>query len=66
MLEFLKDLRTRVVTGMVGGSDLKKQKEQLGDDGELTDDIWGVYAWLCLALLVCTEQWRHRGRAFTL
>eukprot|EP00177_Eucheuma_denticulatum_P008031 GFKZ01014623.1.p1 GENE.GFKZ01014623.1~~GFKZ01014623.1.p1 ORF type:complete len:250 (-),score=55.42 GFKZ01014623.1:203-952(-) len=32
MIEFLKELRSKVVIGMVGGSDLKKQKEQLGDD----------------------------------
>ncbi|CAG8573183.1 12546_t:CDS:2, partial [Ambispora leptoticha] len=31
MLEVLKDLRKHVVIGFVGGSDLKKQKEQLGD-----------------------------------
>lgn len=31
MLEFLKELRRKVVIGMVGGSDLKKQREQLGD-----------------------------------
>lgn len=30
MLEFLKELRKKVVIGMVGGSDLKKQYEQLG------------------------------------
>lgn len=30
MLEFLKELRKKVVIGMVGGSDLKKQREQLG------------------------------------
>lgn len=32
MIQFLKELRSKVVIGMVGGSDLKKQKEQLGDD----------------------------------
>lgn len=31
MLHFLKELRSKIVVGMVGGSDLKKQKEQLGD-----------------------------------
>lgn len=31
MLDFLKQLRKKVVIGMVGGSDLKKQYEQLGD-----------------------------------
>lgn len=31
----LKDLRQKIVIGVVGGSDLIKQKEQLGDDGAL-------------------------------
>lgn len=31
MLLFLKNLREKVVIGMVGGSDLKKQREQLGE-----------------------------------
>lgn len=31
MLEFLKELRNKVIIGMVGGSDLKKQREQLGE-----------------------------------
>lgn len=31
MLAFLKELRSKLVIGMVGGSDLRKQKEQLGD-----------------------------------
>lgn len=31
MLDFLKQLREKVFIGMVGGSDLKKQREQLGD-----------------------------------
>jgi phosphomannomutase len=30
--EFLKDLRTKTLTGFVGGSDFSKQKEQLGDN----------------------------------
>lgn len=34
MIEFLKELRKVTHIGMVGGSDLVKQKEQLGDDGE--------------------------------
>lgn len=33
MLEFLKELRKKVVIGFVGGSDLKKQQEQLGEKG---------------------------------
>lgn len=32
MIEFLKELRKVTHIGMVGGSDLVKQKEQLGDD----------------------------------
>jgi len=31
-MEFIKQLRGRVLIGVVGGSDLKKQQEQLGDD----------------------------------
>lgn len=31
-MEFLKSLRGRIKIGMVGGSDLVKQKEQLGED----------------------------------
>lgn len=31
MIDFLKKLRKKVVIGMVGGSDLKKQQEQLGE-----------------------------------
>lgn len=37
MLEMLRELRKRVVVGVVGGSDLVKQKEQLGDDGSFSD-----------------------------
>jgi hypothetical protein len=32
MAQALKDLRKKVVIGFVGGSDLVKQKEQLGED----------------------------------
>lgn len=32
MMEFMKDLSTRVTVGIVGGSDLDKQQEQLGKD----------------------------------
>jgi phosphomannomutase len=32
LLAFLRTLRSQVYIGMVGGSDLKKQREQLGDD----------------------------------
>ncbi|CAM9303638.1 unnamed protein product, partial [Laminaria digitata] len=33
MVEFIKTLRERITIGVVGGSDLPKQKEQLGDSG---------------------------------
>lgn len=33
MLAYLEALKGAVVTGMVGGSDLPKQLEQLGDGG---------------------------------
>jgi len=32
MIEFLKELRKKVVVGTVGGSDFAKAKEQLGDN----------------------------------
>lgn len=32
MRSTLKELREKVVVGFVGGSDLAKQKEQIGDD----------------------------------
>jgi hypothetical protein len=35
--EYLKQLRTRCTTGVVGGSDLAKQMEQLGDTPSLMD-----------------------------
>lgn len=34
-LALLRELSARVTIGMVGGSDLAKQKEQLGEDGAL-------------------------------
>lgn len=34
MQQFLQRLRARVRVGVVGGSDLNKIKEQLGEDGE--------------------------------
>jgi phosphomannomutase len=42
MIEFLKQLRKKVVIGTVGGSDLPKQKEQLGDN--VTDMFDFVFA----------------------
>ena len=35
MKEFLKRLKERVDVGIVGGSDLSKQQEQLGDNSEI-------------------------------
>jgi phosphomannomutase len=32
MLAILKELRKKVVVGFVGGSDLPKQKEQIGEN----------------------------------
>ncbi len=32
---FMKDLKKRITVGIVGGSDLKKQMEQLGESGTL-------------------------------
>lgn len=34
MVEFMAKLRERITVGVVGGSDLPKQKEQLGESGE--------------------------------
>lgn len=39
MAEFLQKLRARVRVGVVGGSDLDKIKEQLGDDGETRTSV---------------------------
>jgi hypothetical protein len=35
MLEFIQAMRSKVVVGVVGGSDLVKQQEQLGANGAL-------------------------------
>lgn len=39
MAEFLEKLRSRVRVGVVGGSDLTKIQEQLGDDGETRTSV---------------------------
>ena len=36
-LTFLKELREKIAIGVVGGSDLVKQKEQLGDSPNMFD-----------------------------
>jgi len=38
MLKFLKDLGEKISVGIVGGSDLIKIREQLGEDGAHTFD----------------------------
>jgi phosphomannomutase len=38
MKQALADLRKKVVVGFVGGSDLSKQKEQLGENGKSFQD----------------------------
>lgn len=40
MLAFLQDLRKRVSVGIVGGSDLNKIREQLGDQAEKEYDFF--------------------------
>lgn len=61
MKEFLEKLSTRVRVGVVGGSDLSKIKEQLGDDGEeplywfLQTDL----VVLVLMVLVCQSSRRR-------
>ncbi len=37
---FMKELRQRVTVGVVGGSDFKKQLEQLGESGTY---VWDYY-----------------------
>jgi len=37
VIEILNKLRKKVVIGFVGGSDLSKQKEQLGPNGMFID-----------------------------
>lgn len=49
ILEFLKTLRKKVYIGMVGGSDLVKQKEQLGEDCKFVACWLSCFALLCFA-----------------
>lgn len=57
MAEFLQKLRTRVRVGVVGGSDLSKIKEQLGDDREKHIQASFMLSisidWSCDSLLFC-------------
>lgn len=45
MAQFLQKLRTRVKVGVVGGSDLKKIKEQLGEDGNIIPISIHIFWW---------------------
>lgn len=45
MAQFLQQLRTRVKVGVVGGSDLKKIKEQLGEDGKIIPISVFIFWW---------------------
>lgn len=51
MVEFMAKLREEITIGVVGGSDLPKQKEQLGESGELSSEAYrmcggGTYPFL--------------------
>uniref|UniRef100_A0A3Q4HUK3 Phosphomannomutase n=1 Tax=Neolamprologus brichardi TaxID=32507 RepID=A0A3Q4HUK3_NEOBR len=59
MAEFLQKLRTRVRVGVVGGSDLSKIKEQLGDDGE-TNKIRETF------VSVLKEEFKGKGLSFSI
>lgn len=39
MVEFMAKLREEITIGVVGGSDLPKQKEQLGESGEFSSHL---------------------------
>jgi len=41
MVKEMKELRSKIKIGIVGGSDLSKQVEQLGENGK---ELGGVYA----------------------
>lgn len=43
MYEFLQRLRGRVRVGVVGGSDLDKIREQLGEDGKRVTGVTDPY-----------------------
>lgn len=51
MVEFMAKLRERITIGVVGGSDLPKQKEQLGNSGTYVRMV--QYA---AAAASCTEK----------
>lgn len=56
MLDELRRLRGLVSVGTVGGSDLVKQKEQLGDDGA---PRFCCCVFFCLLLRRWAAGWQH-------
>lgn len=66
-LRFLSELRTRVTTGMVGGSDLSKQREQLGEGVlHLFDYVFpenGLAAYRGGEVIGSTSFLKHLGEA---
>ena len=59
MIEFLARLRTVATVGMVGGSDLAKQREQLGEDGAFPEVLLLLLVWRlagCCALGLGTSR----------
>ena len=65
MRDFLQELRKVVTVGIVGGSDLKKIKEQLGDDAETAYDYLfsenGLVAHKAGTLLATQSLKKHLG-----
>ena len=51
MKSFLQELRKVVPIALVGGSDLEKQKEQMGPDGKVIFDL--------IFSIMCTFSSRH-------
>ena len=48
MVEFMAKLRKEITIGVVGGSDLPKQKEQLGESGGYCSHIANRKSFLCV------------------
>ena len=51
MKQLLAQLRQKVVIGFVGGSDLSKQQEQLGEDGKMQTLNLKLWIYLIFAFL---------------
>jgi hypothetical protein len=51
MKKMLADLRERIVVGIVGGSDLPKQKEQMGDN-VINEVLVGKEVCVCVCAVV--------------